>query len=234
LCVAIALVGCGRRNFDEIGDGGPGAGDAPDSGAGCTFCDDFDRPPPPQQGWNGMSTNSNGTVTITPMGTLLVTLPATGDGAFLIQNLPAATSKVTVAFRIKYTSTAPGTAEIDLVQLRWTMPTGGCTTEGFFLVRDGTGPFDLQETYSGCGTNVDTGLVDLANSGFHTVKMTITLGAMGAAHIQVAIDALTPFEVTAAHAIPSSTMTLSLGGSAVRNLTVPFAIEYDDLVVQVQ
>jgi hypothetical protein len=235
--LAVALLGCGRHNFDAIGDAGPGGGDAtdaPDGATACTFCDDFDRPPPAQDGWNGMSTNNNGTVTVTPMGTLLVTLPATGDGSFLIKDLPAASSKVTIAFRIKYTSTAPGIAEVDLVQLRWNMAAAGCTNEGFYLVRDSTGPFDLQETYSGCGTNVNTGLVDLANSGFHSVKLTITLGTVPAAHIQVAIDTGTPFEITVAHAIPSATMELSLGGGAVRDLTTPFSIEYDDLQIQVQ
>ena len=238
LWLAVALLGCGRRNFDAIGDAGPGgdAADAPDGATVCsgTFCDDFDRPPPAPTGWDGMSTNTTGTATITPMGTLLITLPGTGDGAFLIKDLPAASSKVTISFRIKYTSTAPGIAEVDLVQLRWNMPLAGCTSEGFYLVRDSTGPFDLQETYAGCGGNVNTGLVDLANSGFHTVKMTITLGTVPTAHIQVAIDTATPVEVTAAHAIPSSTMRLSLGGGAVRDVTTPFSIEYDDLQIQVQ
>jgi hypothetical protein len=233
LWVAVALLGCGRRNFDPLADGGPGA---PDGSAGCgsTFCDDFDRLPPVSEGWDGMSSNNNATIKLSSMGTLVINLPADGDGAFLIKNLPAATSLVTIAFRIKYASTSPGTAEVDLVQLRWDTAAAGCASEGFFLVRDSTGPFDLQETYTGCGGNVNTALVDLANTGFHSVKMTIMLGAVPAAHIRVAIDALAPFEITAAHAIPSSTMTLSLGGAAVRDVTTPFSIEYDDLAIQVQ
>jgi hypothetical protein len=234
LWLAVALVGCGRRHFDELGDAAPGSNDATDAAPTCTFCDDFNRPPPAPDGWDGMSSNSNGTVTVTSMGTLLVTLPASGDGAFLLKDLPAATSAVKIAFRIKYTSTAPGSAEVDLVQLRWNMPTAGCTYQGFYLVRDSTGPFNLQETYTGCDTNVNTGLVDLANSGFHLVEMTIELGALNTAHIQVVIDGGTPTEVNAAHVIPSSTVRLSLGGGAVGGVTTPFSIEYDDLVVQVQ
>ncbi len=236
LWAVVALVGCGRRNFDGIRDADPGERDATDSAAVCmsTFCDDFDRPPPAGTGWDLTNTSANGTVVITSMGTLLVTLPASGDGAFLVKNLPAVTSSVRVAFRIKYTSSAPGIAEVDLVQLRWTTPAAGCTSQGFYLVRDSTGPFDLQETYAGCGANVNTALVDLANNGFHSVAMTITIGALGTAHIQGAIDAAISFDVMAAHPIPSSTMQLSLGGGAVRDVTTVFSIEYDDLSIQVQ
>ncbi|MEO7091987.1 MAG: hypothetical protein ABI175_01975 [Polyangiales bacterium] len=236
LCLAIALVGCGRHNFDELSDAEPG-GDSPDGASACstTFCDDFDRPPPATDGWDGMRSGTNGTVTVTPTGTLLITLPATGDSAFLIKHLPAPTSKMTIAFRIKYTSAAPGIAEVDLVQLHWDMPTAGCASEGFYLVRNSTGPFDLQETYTGgCGTNVNTELVDLANSGFHDVKMTLSLGVQSVAHIQVLIDALPPYEVTAAHPIPSSTVRLEIGGGAVRDVTTTFTVEYDDLVIEVQ
>ncbi|MBL0217513.1 MAG: hypothetical protein IPQ07_27020 [Myxococcales bacterium] len=197
-CAALVLAGCGRQNFDPLRDGDVGgtdaadALDAADAAAACTtFCDNFDRTTPPQTGWDIKTTSGAGTSVIAN-GQLQITLPATGDGTFLVTTLPAATSRVRIAFKIAYTSTAPGIAEVDLVQLRWDLPLAGCTSEGFYLVRDSTGPFDLQETYAGCGANVNTAFVDLANSGLHAVVMTITLGALNTAKIEVAIDNGTP------------------------------------------
>ncbi len=235
------LASCGRQNFDPLRDGdvdAPDTSDASDASADAspactTFCDNFDRTTPPQTGWDTRTNTGASTVGIAS-GQLQITLPATGDGAFLVKALPAATTQVRIAFKISYGSTTPGIAEIDLVQLRWEIPAGGCSSEGFYLVRNSTGPFDLQQTYAGCGANVDTALVDLANSGLHVVVMTITLGPLNTAKIEVAIDGGAPTTVMAAHAIPSSSMSLGVGAGAVRDVTTPWEIRYDDLSVDVQ
>ena len=231
LAVVVALAGCGRRDFDALT--GRDAGieiDAPSCPH--SFCDDFDRITPASAGWNGMSNTGNGTLTLAG-GVLVVTIPTNGDSAFLTALLPVATASVRIAFRISYTS-AMNAGEIDLVQLRWDTPTPGCSLEGVFLVHDSTGPFDLQETYSGCGTgNVDTPLVDLSNTGFHDVVMTITLGPLGTAHIRVVIDHGPPTDVVAAHPIPSSSSSLNIGAGAVYNVTSAWDIRYDDLTIDV-
>lgn len=240
LLAGLVLASCGRRNFEPLRDGSvvDDALDAPgavDASPACTvtFCDNFDRTGAVTGGWDV------GTVAGSPMamltnGQLQIILDAVGDSRFLVKSLPAPTTFVRVAFEISYTSATPGIAEIDLVQLRWNTPAPGCTSQGFYLVRNSTGPFDLQETYAGCSANVDTALVDLANSGLHTVEMTVVLGALNAARIEVSIDHATPTTVVAAHPIPSSTLQLGLGAGAVRDVTTPWDIRYDNLTVDVQ
>lgn len=77
------------------------------------------------------------------------------ERSVLRRAFPFASVSATVQLQMRYASTTPGSAEIDLVRLKWrTLPTG-CTSFGYFLVRDGTGPFNLQETFVGCEFNVN-------------------------------------------------------------------------------
>ena len=102
-CVALVLAGCGRQNFDPLRDGDVGVPDGPngsDAAATCTtFCDNFDRTTPPQTGWDTRTTSGAGSAVVAN-GQLQITIPATGDGTFLVKTLPAATSRVRISFEI--------------------------------------------------------------------------------------------------------------------------------------
>lgn len=109
---------------------------------------------------------------------------------------------------------------------------------GFYLVRDGTEPFDAQETDANgtCTGNVNHAYAILDNTGLHDVKMTITLGAKGVATAQVEIDGMLQTPVTTVNeAVISSTLSLSVGGSAVRNVATnaTWTVTYDDLYVDI-
>jgi hypothetical protein len=153
------------------------------------------------------------------------------ESGFLEKHFAAPTATVTVAFSISYATMMPGTAEIDLVHLKWDQLPAPCTSFGYYLVRDGqTGVFDLQETYGGCGGNENMGFSALQNTGFHQVKMIVTLGNPG--HVKVLVDEQV-IDKNTSHEILSSPLTLRIGGGAIRNMVAPWTIQYDDVIVDV-
>jgi hypothetical protein len=240
--LALATIACGRYRFDPLAEGQSGDA-APDASAACahTFCDDFDRPGPIEAGWD--STANSGAAmlvlaadaSVSAPQSFLLSLPAPQlEGGFLVKQLPAATTSARIAFSVGYASTSLGTAEVDLVQLQWDVRPAACTSFGYYLVRDGTGPFDLQETYGGCGGNENTPLGDRGNSGFHAVVMVVTFGAIGTARVRVEIDGNLGVDKPTSHAIDPSSLTLRLGGGASRNMTAPWQIRYDDVIVDLQ
>lgn len=245
--IVVATSACGRHLFDPLPDGADGTGDdAPQFDAascGHTFCDDFDRPGPAGAGWDTTEVLAGGTFALTSATSVSAptsfqaALTAVGDGAFLLKQLPLATTKVTVSLAFSYASAMPGTAEIDLVRLRWDTLRPGCASFGYFLVRDGTMPFNLQETYNGggCGdaaANVNHYFTDLDNTGFHTVTMEITFGGVGVAHVRLVLDGI-PSDFVPPNAIDPSTLTLRIGGFAARNISADWDLRYDDVLVDV-
>lgn len=234
--ILLLAAACGRYRFDPLDDSGTGADATPPDvteSCGHTFCDDFDRPGPLTAGWDS-STNSGLATPALENGQYRLQLPGTSnESAFIEKNLPQASSSIVVHVRLGWDSTTPGAAEIDMVQLRWLTLPGACTSFGYFLVRDGTGPFNLQETYGGCGGNEQNYLGSLDNMGLREMTMTVTLGAIGVASVRLDIDGTTVVEHTTSHAIEPSTLQLRLGGGAVRNVVAPWDIRFDDLYVDV-
>lgn len=233
-CIAALLLSaCGRIWFDPRDDAATPDADT----CGHTFCDDFERAGLIEEGWGLKLATGTATVDFieTTSKSLGVTLPMTAiEAALLRKNVGAATTRATLQLRMGYASTTPGTAEIDLVRLQWnTLPTG-CSSFGYFLVRDGTGPFNLQETYGGCGGNVNDLLMNLDNTGMHAVKVDVTFGAIGTARITLAIDGTTVVDQATSHAIEPSEITLEIGGDAVRNMAAPWTFMYDDMLVDLQ
>jgi len=235
--ILVVAAACGRYRFDPLAD--PDGGIDTASACGHTFCDDFDRAPF-LTGWDAFDNTgaanlavSSETSTSAP-NAYLIELPAPQlEGGFLVKRFPTTTTSATIAFQIQYTSTTPGTAEIDLVQLLWDTLPAGCTSFGYILVRDGTGPFGLQETYGGCGGNEDTAFSALENLPFHPIVMTVTFGPVGTARVQVDVDGARIDKATS-HAIDPSALTLRLGGGAVRDMSAPWLIRYDDVVVDLE
>jgi hypothetical protein len=241
--LVVALSACGRIEFDPLADGSAVQDIASDTASACgfTFCDDFDRAGPPDNGWDAVM-NTGGAAfaldtaeVVTAPQSLLVTLPATElhDG-MLVKQLGMATTSARVKLAFSYASADPSTAEIDLVRLRWEMPPAPCTNFGMFLVRDSVVPFQLQETYSNCGGNENTLFDNLDNTGFHTVEMFVTLGPIGTAHVRVLIDGVMRVDKDTSHALPASNLSLQIGGSAVRDMMAPWSIRYDDVIVDLQ
>lgn len=235
------VVGCGRSGFDVQDAGsdsatiGDDATDASPDGllSTCpTFCDDFndgDTSP-----WN-TQTGGTGTAVVTN-GRLVVTLSATSDTYFLQTQLPAPTTSVSISMKIGWTVSDAGTdCELDLVALNWNM--GSCAVPyGFYLVRDGTGPFNVQETNgnAGCNGNRNNPLQNLDNTGLHDVKLTLLLGAANVARVQLDVDGANVLDRATLQPVPSSTLELKVGGVAIRNVASPWTITYDDIVVDVQ
>lgn len=243
----LTLVGCGRLGFGEQTAPGDGAADAPDTpgdttlSCGHTFCDDFDRTTPLETGWDRIDNTGNAVLSLDDSdpvdGFFLLQLPSPDlEGGFLVKQLPAptATGSVRIAFDLEYSSDDPSVAEIDLVQLQWDILPMTCTSFGFFLVRDGTGPFNLQETYGGCGGNENTPMEDIDNEPPRRVEMTLTLGAVGTAQIRVDLDGKNVIDKLVSHAVLPSPLTLRLGGGAVRDVMAEWKIAYDNLEVDVQ
>lgn len=234
MCIAaLLLTACGRIWFDPREDlASPDA-----NNCGHTFCDNFERVGAIEDGWDSKVVTGTATVDFVESSSknLAVTLPMTAiEAGLLRKNVGTATTHASLQLRMGYASTTPGTAEIDLVRLQWNTLPPGCSSFGYFLVRDGTGPFNLQETYGGCGGNVNDLLMNLDNSGMHAVKLDVTFGAVGAARVALAIDGTTVFEQATSHAIEASQITLEIGGDAVRNMAAPWTFTYDDVFVDLE
>lgn len=236
-CIAaLLLTACGRVWFDPRDDeGGSDAGNC-----GHTFCDDFDRTGAPEDGWSARIVTGAATVAIasggiSPSSHFEAGLPMTAIETALLERTFALTSmRATVDLDIGYASTTPGTAEIDLVRLRWIRLPAGCTSFGYFLVRDGTGPFNMQETYGGCGGNENNLLSNFDNTGFHHVRLDVTFGPIGIAHVTLGIDGTAVIDKATTHAIEPSEIELQIGGDAVRNMAAPWQFSYDNVLVDLE
>ena len=242
LALALLVVAaCGRYRFDPLADGS--GGDA--SSCGHTFCDNFDRLTALEAGWDTVSKSAGATlgyttVAVSPPQAYQVDILLTGalEDAFLEKHLPLATTSAVVDLQLSHDSTSPAGTEIDLVQLQWEMlPVEGttpCTAFGFYLVRDATNQFNLQETFGGCGSNQQNYLPDLVNTGPHHLHMEITFGAP--AHLRLTIDGvLTTIDHDVMnHAVPPSTIKLRVGAGASRIPTAPWTFRYDDLTVDLE
>lgn len=240
-CLVVAAA-CGRLRFDVATDAAgardDGDIDTPDATVcASTFCDGFDRPDESQPGLGWDRTEGGGSPLIAVTGSQATfTLDATGDALYLVKSLPAPATSVTVSMRVGWTIDNPGTdCEVDLVALRWLSDT--CATPfGYYLVRDGTNPFNLQETNGNatCTGNRQNYQSVLDNTGLHDVSMTATLGADGVARIQMVLDGTMVVDRTTVQDVPSAPLELWLGGGIVRNGAGTWTITYDDLVVDVQ
>jgi hypothetical protein len=252
ILVVVANGGCGRVWFEPLTDSGGAMGSADAEAVdldvlpscGHTFCDDFDRGGPVEAGWDTI-TNSGLAVpslttdrVITAPQAFLVQLPGTSlESTYLVKQLPMTTTTAVIAVQLDYTTTNVNDAEIDLIALNWDSPPAPCTTFGYYLVRDGTMQFNLQETYggTGCAPSEQNYLPALDNTGYHALVMTVTFGAANStARIALSIDGTTVIDHTTSHAIPASTLTLRLGAGASRNVVAPWEFRYDDLTVDLQ
>lgn len=238
--------GCGRWRFDELFDAD--AASNPDvivgsdvaSSCGHTFCDDFDRAGPPEAGWD-TTTNSGQAVfslettnAISAPGKFRTHLPGTSlQSGFLVKQLPTVTSSVTVTVQLNIETTNVNDAEIDLLALNWDTVPSPCTGFGYYLVRDGTMQFNLQETYTNCGGNEQNYRPLLDNTGWHEIVMHVDVGDIGNAQIQLTIDGNLVVNHTTSHAIAASPLRLRIGAGASRNIVAPWDFDYDDLVVDV-
>jgi hypothetical protein len=257
-CLSVAALlhaGCGRYFFDETDhqDGGTTGDAVADAMAdafdcGHTFCDDFDRSGPPEAGWD-MITMSTGTMalvsdtSVSGPQSLLVTIPTDGTtltgNAFLHKQLPMTTTKAVVHLQLQYSTAMTMNTEADFLALQWDTLPPGCTSFGYYLVRDGTGPFNLQETYGDAGTggvcaggSVQNYNLDLDNTAmFNDVTMEVTFGAMGTAWLKLTINGSVVVDKMATHPIDPSTLTLQLGGGISRNGLAPWTIRVDELTV---
>lgn len=237
--VVVLAAGCGRRRFDDLIDGAPG--DVPVADAALdaklcahTFCDDFDRVGTVADGWDSLATAGTGQGAIMN-GQFLVTLGATGDSAYLIRQFPAPTTSLTIGMKIGYAVTNAGTdCEVDLARINWNM--GTCLPFGFYLVRDGTGPFNLQETNGNmaCSGNRNNYFTNLDNTGLHDVKLTITLGAANVATAAIEIDGTPEPTITTVRDVVSSTLRIAVGAVVVRNLASAWTVTYEDVYVDIQ
>lgn len=229
----VMLAGCGRVWFAPQGEVDASL-DSMMVSCGHTFCDDFERTGPLEEGWDS-ATNSGLAMPAIDNGQYLVQLPGTSlEGAWLEKQLPKVTASIVVHVRLGWDSPTPGAAEVDLVQLQWLALPGTCTSFGYYLVRDGTGPFNLQETYGGCGGNEQNYLSSLDNSGLHEAVMTVTLGEVGTARIVLELDGATVVDRMTSHAIAESELLLRVGGGASRDVVAPWDIRFDDLYVDVR
>lgn len=225
----LALAACGRRDFDALGDGGRGDAPLPADIGPCThtFCADFTQPNAAE--WDSLDL-TNGGMGVTGSGTLTATIPATGDGAFVNKTFHATTS-ISIGFTLAYSTTGSNAdTELDLVQLVWATPLAGCTEQGYFLVKDGSGPIDLQETYLSCGANFDITYATLEGTGAHTFVLTITLGSP--ARERLVFDGTTLTDnIPTQHDAPASDIHVRVGAAGVRNLDGTWTFVYSNLFV---
>jgi hypothetical protein len=242
--LVLLLVGCGRYQFeshdaaqrsdsdiDAVDDASPDANGA--MPCPVTFCGDFTGGPI-VTGWDNQLV-MNGASATEQGGALVVTLPATGAELFLEKQLPAPTTSIEIKVRMRYSTTNAGTdCELDLVALNWQMGTCGLPF-GYYFVRDGTGPFNLQETNGNTScANRQNYDINRDSSGPHDYRMLITLGAAGVARVRLDIDQTMVVDHPAAQMVPSSTLLFRLGGVAIRNAAAPWTIEYESLQIDVQ
>ncbi len=237
VAVAVIAIGCGRVNFEALSDGAGATGDSPmaiDGANACAhdFCDSFERVGPIGQGW--AMTELVGSVTLSLANEQLsLELDQTADEFFLVQQFPAPTSSVTVSMKLGYTTTNAGVdCEIDLVRMRF--EGGTCMPFGFYLVRDGTDQFNLQETNGNatCSGNRNNYMPELT-AGLHDIVMRIDIGAPGTARARLFVDGTMTVDRTTLQTVPSAPISLRLGGHLVRNAAGRWTITYDDVSVDV-
>lgn len=246
ITIGVVLVGGCRWHFglyDEQVDA-PGVEDSPDAAScGHTFCDNFDRSGPVEAGWDSVINTGNAVLSLVTTASVSAPQsyemhhPGTSlEQGFLVKALPMPTSSVVVDLQFAYETSNVNDAEIDMLRLKWDTPAAGCDEFGFYLVRDGTKQFNLQETYAGvsCGANEQNYSADLPNTGWHAARLTVTLGAVGTARVKLVLGSTTIVDHTTSHAILPSTVTLELGAGAQRNIVAPWDFRYDDLIVDVQ
>jgi len=232
----LALAGCGRVGFGASPDASPDA--APSCGH--TFCDDFARTAPLEGPWDsamllGGSLSLDG-------DRLLAQAAGNLDRAFLLKLLPLASTSIHFEADIKLETGMDG--EIDLVQLHWHDLPAFCTAGGafgYFLVRDSTGKMEIQETYVGCnGAGNKNDVIPVTTfppSGpdvAHHVQIDVMLGAVNSAHVRVQVDALLGVDATiSSYDVLPSTIELHLGVPGVSAPTAPWAIHFDNVVVDI-
>jgi hypothetical protein len=238
LTLVLVSGGCGRVDFDPLRDGATTV----DGTAACThtFCDDFDRTTPPVTGWSS-DVASDGTLVIddttsvSAPSSLRVDAPLPGPASmFLVEDLPGmASAAIHVEFELAVGQRDDG-AEVDLMQLTWLPAPPPCTLFGYFIVKDDTGPMELQETFSGCGAanSNDTFPFGIAD-GFHHVAIDISLGAQAATRLHVAIDGTTVVDKPADRDVPASALELRLG-EGTRTPSVEWIVHYDDVIVDLE
>jgi len=226
---------------DVIGDAPADAGPLPNFclDASHTFCDTFDRPPPVTQGWTqsilDMGALDLRDAGISPPNALAAVLEPDAGKAFLSQLLPTATSSVHLGFWLNIDGTTKDAGpEVDLAHVEWNVPPAdaGCTTYGFYIVRDSTGPIVLQETYAGCASNKNTSLPKL-NVGWHHIDLDV--GFANGGSVSVSFDG-TPIGAPITPAAPPtpSTLTLKVGGVSSRSLPAEWTVLFDDVIADVQ
>lgn len=224
------MAGCGRLAFDERGDGVDGP-----VGCGHTFCDDFDRTTPVDTGWSSLDTTAGGTGAI-DTNQLLLTVPTMtptmeiGSAVLEVKVPGTFTTHASVELDLAMATTTVMNTEVDLVRLAWDIPPAGCTTFEFVLVRDGTGPFNLQETYdAGCvtGGNIEHFNIDLLNKPIAKIRLEVDSSRT----LTLAVDGVEIVREVAAHAVTPSSLTLGIGANVVRNGQTPWMVRYDNVVV---
>jgi hypothetical protein len=67
-----------------------------------------------------------------------------------------------------------------------------------------------------------------------SMRMEITLGPIGTAHMQLFVNGVSVVDANAAHAVEPSTITLDLGAGCSRNGQTPWQVRYDDVIVDLQ
>jgi hypothetical protein len=235
----LVLVGCGRLHFDPLGDAGSDArpdvpSDVPSDLPACahTFCDDFERPDV-QGPWD--TTFMAGGMLSIDQGQLLAQTSADLQVAHLAKLLPTANS--TVHAEVDVTFDAGNSGEIDLFQIHWITFPGGCSNFGYFLVRDRLGMVEIQETYVNCGlpnssNDAIASFSPNAPSGPHHIVIDITIGVASSAHLKVSDNGAVQIDQPiTAHDVPASAIDIHIGVPGVSMPTAPWAIRYDNVIV---
>ncbi len=232
----LTVVGaCGRIDFDPRSDGALDA-------AGCqhTFCDAFDDSGALGATWTSISDpddilSLDETTGVSPPASFHVAFPPTVDAMDSLEVAlgPTAITSVRYAFDYELVTT-DSTAEIDLAQLHWLTLPSACTDLGFFIVRTRAlmpPALVMQETYTGCGGNIDDPLPTTA--GFHHFEITVTLGTAGNARIGVLVDGVTAVDRAIPVDVPSSLVTFSLGAPHIQDAEQAWDMHYDNVAIDV-
>ena len=232
----LLLVGCGRLHFDPLTDSASDSpSDLPVDQPACahTFCDDFERTT--LQGPWDLASMAGGTLSI-DQGRLFAQTSADLQVAHLEKLLPTANS--TVHAEVDVTFDAGNSGEIDLFQIHWITMPGTCTSFGYFLVRDRLDMVEIQETYVGCtpasSNDAIASFSPNAPSGPHHMVIDITTGAAGTAHLAVSDNGLVQIDrQISAHDVPASAIDIHIGVPGVSMPASPWAIHYDNVIVDV-